>query len=334
MPEDLVNDPRLNWPHRYFHYACQCEGHHVGFSCEECKYGWTGYDCTIRKQPVVRKNALALSEEEKVKFRRALNVMKQTVSPYVAIQKGFGTDDNISDRFVNVSVYDFFTFEHFFAVRSPIINDQLQCLHSNAYFNDTALFLDFAHAGPGFLTWHRRFLMDFERELQEASGDSQLALPYWDWSDHNITCSVCTNDLVGAMNLSDPSGLLETSSDFHHWKMPCQPPKHVADSCAIQDCDLDIPPAPIWRLPLNKNRDLPTLNHIKFALNAKSYDTEPYGATASKDSFRNSLEGFVSVDGTMSATNTLRMHNQVGFDRSTMATHTFPHNFQRPMHKT
>lgn len=36
---------------------------------------------------------------------------------------------------------------------------------------------DQAHRGPGFLSWHRSYLLDFERELQAI--DPEVSLPYW-----------------------------------------------------------------------------------------------------------------------------------------------------------
>ena len=38
------------------------------------------------------------------------------------------------------------------------------------------------HHNPNFLTWHRAYLYIVERALQEVSEDSQLMLPYWDWT--------------------------------------------------------------------------------------------------------------------------------------------------------
>lgn len=39
-----------------------------------------------------------------------------------------------------------------------------------------------AHTGPAFTPWHREFLKQFERDLQEVSGNPDLTIPYWDWT--------------------------------------------------------------------------------------------------------------------------------------------------------
>lgn len=39
-----------------------------------------------------------------------------------------------------------------------------------------------AHQGPAFTPWHREFLKQFERDLQDVSGDPNMTLPYWDWT--------------------------------------------------------------------------------------------------------------------------------------------------------
>jgi len=39
-----------------------------------------------------------------------------------------------------------------------------------------------AHSGPAFLPWHRYFLITLEGFLQQALGDANFRIPYWDWS--------------------------------------------------------------------------------------------------------------------------------------------------------
>jgi tyrosinase len=43
------------------------------------------------------------------------------------------------------------------------------------------LALDQAHGGPGFLAWHRAYLLDLERELQQL--DASVTLPYWAFAE-------------------------------------------------------------------------------------------------------------------------------------------------------
>ena len=39
-----------------------------------------------------------------------------------------------------------------------------------------------AHTGPAFAPWHREFLKQFERDLQQVSGKPNIMIPYWDWT--------------------------------------------------------------------------------------------------------------------------------------------------------
>jgi len=66
---------------------------------------------------------------------------------------------------------------------------QLACLHGGppvAYCR---------HFPPGFFTWHRAYLMAYERALQKFN--CEVSLPYWDWSSGPSTglpkaCSTAT----------------------------------------------------------------------------------------------------------------------------------------------
>lgn len=52
---------------------------------------------------------------------------------------------------------------------------------------------DQAHGGPGFLPWHRSYLMDLERELQAI--DPSVTLPYWRFD--KAAPNVFTQDFIG-----------------------------------------------------------------------------------------------------------------------------------------
>jgi hypothetical protein len=97
----------------------------------------------------VRRNIYDLSDAALTTFRDAVNALKAS------------------------GVYDAFVHRHHEA-----------CMRLSHLSGETAQITlrNSAHGGPAFLPWHRRFLRDFERALQEAAPETGITLPYWDWA--------------------------------------------------------------------------------------------------------------------------------------------------------
>jgi tyrosinase len=70
-----------------------------------------------------------------------------------------------------------------------------------------------AHSAPGFLPWHRAYLLDLERELQAI--DSSVALPYWRFDQ--AAPNVFTREFMGE---SDTLGTVQfsASNPLQFWK--------------------------------------------------------------------------------------------------------------------
>jgi tyrosinase len=70
-----------------------------------------------------------------------------------------------------------------------------------------------AHGGPGFLPWHRAYLLDLERELQAI--DPSVALPYWRFDQ--AAPNLFTLDFFG---VSDALGTVQfsASNPLRFWK--------------------------------------------------------------------------------------------------------------------
>ena len=59
-----------------------------------------------------------------------------------------------------------------------------------------------AHGGPAFSPWHREFLKQFERDLQDVSGNPNMTIPYWDWTTAQTAADPgwpFTTDLLGGL---------------------------------------------------------------------------------------------------------------------------------------
>lgn len=122
------------------------------------------------------------------------------------------------------------------------------------------------HGTPWFLAWHRLYLQEFEKLLQEAAGDPKLRLPYWDYTDpehtgfptafsqptyRDATGAVVENPLYEPMRAEDwkqpnaaldpdgtrVDGLLRLGS-FTRFQYSLESTIHGAVHCAVMDCPI------------------------------------------------------------------------------------------------
>src|SRR6516164_4925605 len=83
-----------------------------------------------------------------------------------------------------MSRYDDYVYVHMQAMLDLTIVDSTKPVaNGNVSFDPNSMRMPmWAHRCPAFLPWHRELLYQFERDLQAVSGDPNLAIPYWDWS--------------------------------------------------------------------------------------------------------------------------------------------------------
>jgi len=187
----------------------------------------------------VRKNCSTLDSDEKRKFVDALLVLKS---------------DGTYDRFVQMHV-------DAMARATP---SSVSPMDRNA-----------AHKGPSFLPWHREYLRRFELELQRI--DSEITLPYWDWTvDNSSTSIIWQDDFMGGTGNPSNNNRVETGPFAH----------------SSGDWDLSIDgPALRRNIGIMSNR-LPTEIEVTNCLATLPYDSTPWDRTSSP-SFRNLLEGWI-----------------------------------------
>ncbi|XP_069496681.1 tyrosinase-like [Ambystoma mexicanum] len=284
---DKQNDDRLEWPHEYFDSMCVCKSRYHGFDCGDCMFGWTGAKCD-KKKDIIRKEIRQLSPTERVKFFSYLSLAKVKKSARFSILTSGNRFDRNTFRFVEASVYDVGAWMRYYAYK-PILRNNL--------FNVTTTF---ATRGPGFLTWHRWFLLFLEREIQILTGDDTFSMPYYDWSVDAGTCHVCNNDYMGK---TSSDGVLTSSSYFGSWRSICSGYYYDYKYCPVAEdgCKME----PLQRSPGTDPTapTMPTAKDVEEALKWETYDTPPYDHTSTR-SFRNIVEGYMSpTDGTTESAN-------------------------------
>ncbi|CAH3172673.1 unnamed protein product [Porites lobata] len=94
-----------------------------------------------------------------------------TLTPYEDINKTVMANLDPTALFHNISNYDLFVWMHYYAARDTITP-----------LNMTRADIEFAYDGQGFPTWHRLYMLAWERTLQDISNNENFANPFWDWT--------------------------------------------------------------------------------------------------------------------------------------------------------
>lgn len=133
---------------------------------------------------------------------------------------------------------------------------------------------DGGHGGPGFLPWHREYLLRIENDLQDISNPN-LALPFWDWTDIDTTFQIIfKDDFLGEY---DNSGTVEvTNAKFSQngaWKLDRRVRVHMVDDLIV-DPNAQVPEfgENLVRRFRSKSR-LPRKETLGFLMERPDYDS-------------------------------------------------------------
>ena len=230
-------DTRFEWPTRVFRYVCKCYEGYGGAACDECDFGYFMNSSVCHKvsRTRIRKNFLHMSKKEKADLIEVLLRAKQgywTDNAWAAIveepnQHGRGL------QLENISTYDLFVYQHFFSKREGDVkgdNGSDVCKTTDLDLSK----VDFAHEGPGFLTWHRYYLLLVERELGRIAealrykgifwNRYNFTLPYWDWDDSEAALAdIFSEDHFGTFTKGANRDFVSTGKLFgnNEWPTVC-----------------------------------------------------------------------------------------------------------------
>lgn len=292
-------DDRENWPIVFYNRTCQCQGNFMGYNCGECRFGYTGPNCTVGRN-MIRKEIFRMTTAEKDKFIAYLNLAKRTISPDYVISTGTYEQMNNGSNpmFADINVYDLFVWLHYYASRDAFLED------GSVWAN-----IDFAHEAPGFLPWHRFFLLLWEREIQKVTGDDNFTIPFWDWRDAQ-QCDLCTDEFFGGTHPTS-NVLLSPASFFSSWQVICSQPEEYNRLGVICNGTNE---GPLLRSPGRHDRNrtprLPTSADVEACLSLTNYETGDMDRSANF-SFRNTLEGYAVPTSGIANRSQSSMHNSL-----------------------
>ena len=224
-----------------------------------------------------------------------------TMAAYKKIQNELKDGGDPTGLFLNIKNYDFFVWLHYYAARDTFLPD-----------NETFSEIDFAHDGQGFPSWHRLYMLEWERTIQEQANDTNFTVPYWDWTENQDKCEICTEDLLG---VTAEDGTVK-GKYFDDWHIICTA---TQTANMTEMCDPGIRKRGLERSTIeerkNKTKEgyimtFPTKKEVNFALGFEAFDVQPYSKKTSCN-FRNTLEGYVNTTIGCQTPNAHTLHNNV-----------------------
>ncbi|RSS78271.1 tyrosinase family protein [Streptomyces sp. WAC06614] len=155
------------------------------------------------------------------------------------------------------------------------VYDRFVTAHNFFLKNDSDFGDRVGHRSPSFLPWHRRFLLDFEAELQKV--DPKVSLPYWDWTeDRTARSSLWAPDFLGGTGRDRDGQVTDGPFAYAGGKWPVT---------------VGVDQRPYLRRALGVAvPELPTKDEVKAVLALAEYDAAPWNSTSG--GFRNHLEGW------------------------------------------
>ncbi|MFG3346598.1 tyrosinase family protein [Streptomyces sp. NPDC048018] len=176
--------------------------------------------------------------------------------------------------------------------------DEFVRTHIDYYTADGEGKLRVAHMCPGFLPWHRKFLLEFERALRRI--DPSVTVPYWDWTrDNTPASSLWGEDFLGG---NGRRGDLQVMTGPFAYAAGRWTVRYGMTEQRFLSRDFGRPRDPIG---------LPTAAEVDEALRERTYDAAPWNST-SRSGFRNRLEGWAQGQGNARFQLHNRVHRWVG----------------------
>jgi tyrosinase len=160
-----------------------------------------------------------------------------------------------------------------------------------------------AHMGPGFLPWHRKFLLVFEAALDAISPG--VTVPYWDWTldaPAPLNSPVFGNGFFGGDG--DPTDQYRVQTGpfadrYGNWPVPPYPEDGFPGPGLKRQFGIHV-------------SSLPTVADVKMAMNEFLYDEPNFNGSPYTRGFRNRLEGWITQRGDPQVTTPgSQLHNRV-----------------------